>query len=244
MSGSGVQYSARFIGPEILEAGQSNVLTCSIYLGSNIVLPTSATLTVIDPSNTTLVSARAATLPASVCTCTVTSAELAAYQPGNGWRFEWAVVIDGVTYTFTRTGALVYRRLYCPVAEIDLLREHSDLARRKPPQKASYQDYIDAAWAQAESMMIKRGVRPWLIMSPDALYVAIMLLALEKVYTDFATGGEGTPDWSWMVYYGQKFTGEWNSLTFEQREQTTGAADDAGRRASMRPTVWLCDRRN
>lgn len=241
MSGSGTIYAARFLGPEIMEAGRDNVLTCSIYQGSGLVLPTSATLTVIDPNNTTLVSARTATLPSSVCTCTVTSSELSTYTPEDGWRFEWAAVIGGVTHTFTRTGSLVYRRLYPPVAEVDLLREHSDLVNRKPRQKSSYQDYIDAALADLESMMVKRGVRPWLIMSSDALYVALLYRSLEKVYGDFATSPDSM-DWVRMMDYRQLFASEWATLTFEQRDPATGAADDRGRRSAMTPTIWMCNR--
>lgn len=242
MSGSATRYLTRFYGPEILEAGRDSVLTCEVWLNDGLVLPASGTLTVISPDNTTVVSARAVTFPASVATCTVLSTDLTAYDPSDGWRFEWILTIGTEVHTFTREGALVYRRLYCPITAKELIERHSDLQRRKPAQKASYQEYIDAAWGDIEDMMIAAGKRPWLTLSVTALREPVRLKALECIYEDFSVGGPETAEWARMLDYRERFSKCWDSLVLTQRDPTTGAAADAGHRRGMQPTMFLTSR--
>ena len=44
-------YSARLIGPEIIEAGMNNVVTCPVYRDGALVAPTVYTLTVWNSAN-------------------------------------------------------------------------------------------------------------------------------------------------------------------------------------------------
>jgi hypothetical protein len=44
-------YSARLIGPEIIEAGMDNVVTCPVYRDGALVVPTVYTLTVWNSAN-------------------------------------------------------------------------------------------------------------------------------------------------------------------------------------------------
>ena len=99
MSGSETTYTARFPGPEIIEAGRDNIVTASIYLNGGLVAVTSGTLTVWNASNTKVVDAAAVTVTASVATYTITSVVLTGQQNSDGWRFEWALVIGGATRT-------------------------------------------------------------------------------------------------------------------------------------------------
>jgi len=241
MSGSATRYLTRFYGPEILEAGRDSVLTCEVWLNDGLVLPSSGTLTVISPNNTTVVSARAVTITASIATCTVLSTDLTDYDPSDGWRFEWILTIGGVVCTFSREGALVYRRLYCPVTHNELVQRHSDLMRRKPPQKASYQEYIDAAMGDIEDMLIASGKRPWLVLSISAIREAVRLKTLANIYEDWATGGPESADWALMMDYRERFRACWDSLVLTQREETTGADTDVGRRRGQ-PTIFLTSR--
>ena len=216
-------YTARLIGPEILEKGASNGLSCPVYRGGALVAPTSGTLSVWTPSNELLVNGQAVTVAGSIATYTISSGTLAAHTPSDGWRFEWTLLIAGSTHVFSQDGSLVYRRLYPVISDLDLERAHTDLARRRPSTEASWQDAIDEAWARLESRLIAAGKRPWLILAPSALRDAHVFLTLSIIYGDFAsTGGEASAEWSVMNRYESKYEDAWKELTFPQREATTG----------------------
>jgi len=244
MSGSETIYTARLIGPEIIEAGRDNVVSCPVYLNGAVVTPSAGTLTIYTSSNVA-VSAGSVTVVGGVAQATVTASALSAYQPGDGWRFEWALTISSVVYTFRRDGSLVYRRLYPVVTDVDLMRSHTDLARRMPTTEASYQDYLDEAWARIESQLINTGKRPWLVMAPSALRDCHVYQTLVLIFRDFATAGPGTAEWEMMLHYEALLERAWGILTYPQCEPTTGKAEGAaGARTSPTGTMWAGSRRN
>jgi hypothetical protein len=244
MAGSETTYTARFIGPEILEAGRNNVVSCPIYNAGALVTPASGVLTIYDPQNVAI-SAGSVTVVGGVAQATVTASALSANQPGDGWRFEWALTISGTAYTFRRDGSLVYRRLYPVVTDADLLRSHTDLARRMPTTETSYQDYLDEAWARIESQLINTGKRPWLIMAPSALRDCHTYQTLVLIFRDFATGGPGSAEWEMMLHYEALLERAWGVLSYPQCEPTTGKAEGTpGARTSPTGTMWAGSRRN
>jgi hypothetical protein len=243
VSGSEPNYSARFIGPEIIEAGRANVVTATVYLAGAIVVPTAGTLTVYRADNTA-VSAGAVSFAGGVASSTIAALALASLTPEDGWRFEWALTIASVVHTFCRDGSLVYRRLYPVVTDADLLRSHTDLARRMPTTETSYQDYLDEAWARIESRLINSGKRPWLIMSPSALRDIHVYQTLALIFADFATGGTTAAEWETMVHYEGKLADSWGLLTYPQRDPSTGQAQSGpGTRQGGIPTTWAGSRR-
>lgn len=243
MSGSETNYTFRFSGPEIIEAGRDNIVSCSVYYDGAIVTPSAGTLTVTRPNNAT-VSAGVVSFAGGVASSTISASALAAIQPEDGWRFDWAMTIAGVVRTGTNDGALVYRRLYPVITDADLLRAHTDLARRMPTTETSYQDYLNEAWARIESRLINSGKRPWLIMSPSALRDVHTYQTLVLIFRDFATGGSQSAEWEMMVHYEQLLTGAWAELTYPQRDPANGQAVAApGTRQSGMPTTWAGSRR-
>ena len=244
MSGSETIYTARLIGPEILEAGRDNVVSCPVYNNGAVVTPSAGTLTIYTSQNVA-VSAGSVTVVGGVAQAIVTASALSAYQPSDGWRFEWALTISSVVYTFRRDGSLVYRRLYPVVTDVDLMRSHTDLARRMPTTEASYQDYLDEAWARIESQLINTGKRPWLIMAPSALRDCHVYQTLVLIFRDFATAGPGTAEWEMMLHYEALLERAWGILTYPQCEPKTGKAEgEAGARTSPTGTMWAGSRRN
>jgi hypothetical protein len=242
MAGSETIYAARLVGPEMIEAGRDNVITCPVYYAGAIVTPTAGTLTIWTASNVS-VSVGSVSFPGGVATATVAGSALSALQPEDGWRIEWALTIASVVRTFCRDASLVYRRLYPVVTDADLLRSHTDLTTRRPSSESSYQDYLDEAWARVESRLINTGKRPWLIMSPSALRDVHQYETLAMIFADFATGGSTSAEWEMMQHYERKAADAWSILTYPQREQTTGQAmAPAGTRQAGIPTTWAGSR--
>ena len=231
-------YTARLIGPEIVEGGMDNVVSCPVYLSGSLVAPASGTLNVWNADNV-LVGSPAVSIVSSVATATLTTAMLSGQSNGDGWRMEWALTIAGTVATFRRDASLVYRRLYPVVTDADLLRLHTDLARRMPSTETSYQDYLDEAWASIESRLVMSGKRPWLILSPSALRDVHIFATLARVFRDLAPGGPGTAEWELAEGYDRKYEMAWSMVTYPQAEASSGQAADALRRRASQPTLWL-----
>lgn len=231
-------YSARLIGPEIIEAGMNNVVTCPVYRDGALVVPTVYTLTVWNSANV-IVAQPTVSVVSSVATATITSASLAGQTNGDGWRLEWALTLASIVHTFRRDGAMVYRRLYPVVTDADLLRLHTDLTRRMPSTESSYQDYLDEAWATIESRLIMSGKRPWLILSPSALRDVHLFGTLSRIFRDLAPGGPGTAEWELAAEYDRKYESAWSQLTYPQAVESSGEAENLRRRRASQPTMWL-----
>lgn len=231
-------YSARLIGPEIIEAGSDNVVTCPVYRDGALVAPTAYTLSVWNAANV-LVASPTVSVVSSVATATITSASLSGQSKGDGWRMEWSLTLSSVVHTFRRDAALVYRRLYPVVTDADLMRLHTDLDRRRPSTETSYQDYLDETWATIEGRLLMSGKRPWLVMAPSALRDVHLFGTLARIFRDWAAGGPGTAEWELAAEYERKYESSWSQLTYPQAEQSSGLAADAARRRAGQPTLWL-----
>jgi len=231
-------YTARFVGPEIIEAGMNNVVTCSVYRDGALVAPSSGTLTIWNAANV-VVGTPAVSVVSSVATATITSAMLTGQVNGDNWRMEWALTLASTVHTFRRDASLVYRRLYPVVTDADLLRLHTDLGRRMPSTESSFQDYLDEAWATIESRLIMSGKRPWLILSPSALREIHLYGTLSRIFRDLAPGGPATAEWELAEQYDRKYEASWAMMTYPQAEQVSGLLADAARRRAVQPTFWL-----
>ena len=82
--------------------------------------------------------------------------------------------IDGDEYLFRRMAALVRRRLYPVVSDIDLTATYSDLDNLRPSSLSSYQQYIDDAWYQILRRIRNRGMGyEYLMMSAESFFEAL-----------------------------------------------------------------------
>lgn len=240
---SEVQYTARFRGPVILEKGRANLVRCPVYHDDLLVSPTgSGTLTVYNAASMRVLDGVTATLTDSIAQRSIAAGDVESQSYSDAWRLEWALPMpDGVTHTFRAFGSLVYRKLYPVVTSSDLTDRHHDLDRRRQQAKLpSFQSYLDAAWAEAESRLVKSGKRPFLILDPSALFEPHLFLTLAMIFDDFASTGESN-DAERGGNYRQQYRDAWAELTFPQATPE-GTPDGAGRRRSGPSTIWLCGR--
>lgn len=242
---SATLYTARFDGPETLEYGvASQTIRCRVYRDGALVAPTSGTLTVWNGSGQKVIDAAAITVASSIATYAVTSAMLAAQTYSDGWRFEWTLTLtgDSTPATFRNDGSLVYRRLYPVVTDADILRMHSDMTRRLPSTKTSYQDYLDEAWIVVETELLKRGRRSYLNISPSSLRQWHIYLTMSGIFRDFAVGGEASAEWQMMLHYEELARNEYATLTFPEAALDGTGPGGTHRRTGARPTTWLTAR--
>lgn len=236
--------SARLLGPDLLERGRPNALSCPLYQNGALVAPTQSgsTVSIYDAAGTVQVDAAAVTVSGSVARYSYTPAT--SLSLAEGWRVEWSLIVAGTTHVFRNTAALVRFALYPVISDPDLFRRVSGLdpSGSSPISSvADYQDYIDEAWAKIQLGLINKGNRPNLILEPTALRELHLNETLHLIFDDFATRLNAAYT-KQAESYRAKASNAWGELRFVYDVSDAGKSEDPQRRRSGTPTVWLCGR--
>lgn len=232
MAASDTEYSARFIGPELIERGRVNALTCPVYRDGALVAPTlsGSTITIWKRDGTKVVDA----LPVTSVTASIptyNTGTFAAETREDGWQVEWALVLAGVVRLFRRSAALVRSRLHPVITDLDLYARHAELAQVRGTA-ASDQLVIDEAWAELMDIIRSRGSLTHLVMSSEDLRYSHLFLTLQNRFTDLMTSaGEGSKWEKLAASYSEKFREKLNQLSFTYDSDDDGIKDVDRRRA-------------
>lgn len=182
-------YTARFELPHLIERATDNVLKCPVYLNGALAAPSSGTVTIYDESGDAVVDTAAVTVTGDVAQYSYTPA--ASLSLSTRWRVEWTLVAaDTVTHVFRNDAALVRRRLYNPVTDVDLFRVAPELdpAGTAPlTRESNFQDYHDEAWVQTQQWLLRQDNRPNLVVSPSALRDVVLYTTLAIIFESIAT---------------------------------------------------------
>ena len=238
------QHTIRFTGPHLIEATRATLLSAPMYLDGALVAPTgggSSTVTVTKADGTDLVTGATVVVTASVGEYTVLATATALTDLGEGWSATWTLVAGGVTYVVRNDAAVVRRRLWPVVSDVDLYRRVRSLDPASAAvitTQADYQDQLDEAWSEINRRLIGKGNRPNLIMSPSSLREVHLLLTLALIFEDLAAQLNGAYAERPTAYRGQ-WEAAWSRLSFLYAS-TDGEQPDSNRtRRSATPTVWL-----
>ena len=187
-------YSARLERPgRAIERARTQVITCPVYAGATLTAPSVGTCTV--SSDTAVISTGAVSVVSSVAEYTVTSAELAGLNYGDGWSIEWALTMpDGAVHTFREEAAL------CRLASQQRITP-ADLYQIEPyfnpasSQKVWIETGADQCWEahlEVEESLWAEGRRPYLIVSQSSLRALELLTALRLCCEAMASTGRET----------------------------------------------------
>ena len=241
---SSTPYAAQIRAIELLERGKSQTTEIKIYRDGDQLVPTSATYTITKPTGADLISGASATIAGSGTVSYTHSAEqlAATLELGEGYVQEWTLEIDGEEYLFRRMAALVRRRLYPVVSDIDLTATYSDLENLRPSSLTSYQQYIDDAWFQLLRRIRNRGMGyEYLMMTPESFFEPHRHLSLYLIFRDFHSSlGQSNGRYLDLAneHY-RLYRDEFDALNFVYDEDHNGEADDPNKRTRGQPTVFL-----
>lgn len=235
------RYSVRLPLPDLIVRGRSHALYAPVYLDGELEVPSSATVTVYDATNTAVISAVAASITNGIATYTIGSGDLSSYAVGEGWRVEWAVTLSSGEVLYPRNdAALVRNGLWPVVTDRDIARRVPGLSPtgRVPQTKAvSYQDALDEAWLEIQLRLIARGNRPNLILEPSALRQPHLFLAIALVLEDQEIRSQPVFE-AKAQQYRAMYEQAWSELAPRYDTSDDGYADTRRRPAAA--TVWLC----
>ena len=185
---SSTPYAAQIRAIELLERGKAQTSELRLYRDGLQLVPTAATYTLIKPTGSDLLSGKTASIAVSGTVSYAHTAEQLADSEnlGEGYVQEWTVTIAGEVFLFRRMAALVRRRLYPVVSDIDLTATYSDLENIRPSTLTSYQQYIDDAWYQILRRIRNRGMGyEYLMMSAESFFESHRHLSLYLIFRDF-----------------------------------------------------------
>lgn len=242
MSFAETQFTFQVERPDFIERNRTQVVELKVFRNGALVAPSSGTFSLFDSNNDAVVDAVAVSVVGNVAQSTILAATLPeTLDLNDGWREEWSLVLDGVTYPARRDASLVLRTLHIAITLQDLERRHNDLRDLLPDTDPFAQGYIEEAFTVIIGRIITRGNRPYLILEPWAIREAHILLTLSYAFTDMQTTiGEG--DYRQMALDRKKeFEEAWAMINFKYDFDQDGADDRDDERRSAEPVVFLCN---
>ena len=195
-------YAARVRFIELLERERAQDTLLRVYRDGNELTPTAGTYSLYKGNGDAVISAAVVDLASGYAQYAHTAGSLPdSLQFAEGYLQEWSLTIAGDVHIFRRPAAIVRRRLYPVISDIDLKSYYSDLDNVLPPSLAAtgYQTYIDNAWYDLLQRISGEGILVYLILSPSALRLAHLHMCLAYIFRDFTTTvGQ---DSRWMELY-------------------------------------------
>lgn len=191
---SEIRYTARFTGPHLIERGRDSLLSCPVYLAGTLTAPASGTVTIRDNAYTAIVSAAAVTIAGSIANYTVTAGTTSGLQLEEGWTVEWVLTISGSVEVFHNTAHLVRKKLRPTLGLDDLYARHRTLDPSVSTTcihsltVSQLQEKVDSAFVELENEIYGMGQFPARIPDPTSIRKAHLALALQRIFSDFATG--------------------------------------------------------
>jgi hypothetical protein len=237
-------YSAQIRHVELLERNKNQTTSISVYRDNALVVPTEAKYTLINPESKKIVDSAVASIADNgVVSYPHTATQLPnSSLLGEGYIQEWWIKIDGYGHVFRRMSALVLRRLYPVVSDIDLTAIYSDLEEVRPSTLTSYQKYIDDAWFQILRKIRNKGMGfEYLVMSADSFYEAHRHLSLYLIFRDFHSSlGQSNGRFLDLAQEHQRmFMTEFDSINFIYDQEHQNKPEDKDSRKAAKPVIYL-----
>lgn len=245
MSTDSTPYAPRIRYIELLERSVSNTTRLEVFRDGSQIIPSSAKYTLIRPDGVGVVQDATATILGSgTMEYTHPSNHLPdSISLGEGYVQTWEATIDGDTYFFRRSIAVVLRKLYPTVSDTDLETEYSDLANLRPASLTSYQTYIDSSWYEILRRIRRTGLGyEYLVLTPESFHDALLHLTLYKIFRDFhsSLGQSGNARFLDLAQaHLSHYNAEYDSINFVYDEEHTGRADEPNKRTKGQPVIYL-----
>lgn len=195
--------------------------------------PSSATLTLYNPSGTAIVTARDCVIDS------ITKKITAVFTGGDGtgeisektesWRLllSYEIDVDSVAITYQANFLFDVCRfiLVNPVTDDDLIELHPDLASNRWAGQTTFMPQIEKAFADIKRKLKERGRRPSMLIDGTQIKDLIICHALELVFFDFAKD-IGDIWWNRHLKRAEQFAADFENLHIVYDSDESGTIDD------------------
>jgi len=243
MTSSAVPYSPQIKTIELLERGRTQTTELPIYRDGGLATIAAVKYTLYKPDQTKLVDAATGTFSGNIPQYVHGDGSLVStLQLGEGYLQEWEITIGSSSYFFRRMAAVVRRRLYPVVSDVDLFSTYKQLASLMPSTITSYQDYIDEAWYTIV-MKIRQegGGLEYLVMDSESLRSAHLNLSLYYIFRDFhsSLGQSNGRYLDLATEHHAQYKSDWKGINWLYDNGHDGFADDPNERVAKQPVIYL-----
>ena len=237
-------YAAQIKIVELLERNKAQQTILKVYRNNSQIIPTSATYSLQKPNGDYIVQSETANIDSSGTlsynhTTTEISEDLNLEE---GYLQEWSCTIESVVHIFRRTSAVVLRRIYPVISDIDLTATYSDLQDLRPSNLTSYQTYIDEAWFMILNKIRNNGDGfAYLVMSPESFRQSHLNLSLYLIFRDFhsslaQTGGRYL---ELAQEHYKMYVNELETMSWQYDTSHKNRVDDNNTRTRGQSTIFL-----
>ena len=242
MSTSEIDYSARMIGPEVLEQGRAQTIKLEVSTLGALVAPTAlgSSVSLLKPGGAYVFEAQPISVVGSVAQYAIPAGSLPdTLDLGVLYQLRWTLVLpDGTTRTFRRSCSLARFQMVLPVADEDIIDgEYPDLL----DQLAEYSDSLDkwlyAAKRDVLRELAKKNQWPEIIVDPGDLYELIRQRCMWRIFKFLATRSPQGGDTNYAEAkreHHELYQAEWSTLSARFDRDQDGLADSEARESVQR----------
>jgi len=236
--------SVRLVGPDLIVQNKLHTLALYVYQGKKPAVPSEASVSVYNASNSAVVDAQGMTVAADgKLTYAIAAATTSGEARGEGWRVEYAITLGGVVHHQRNTAALIKHELHPVVTSQDLYRRVKALdpdGDAPITRYVDHQDFVDDAWTSILDRLLAAGTRYNLVMDPWVFRESHIALALSRIYDDIKSRPGASSEYADDAErYREEYDAAWDRLTFTYDTDDDGRADGDGKRRTTRQTLWL-----
>jgi hypothetical protein len=194
-----------------------------VYSAGTQVVPTAATVTVLDPDGTEIKAATAMSI-ALAGTLTYTVDELLLDELMEDAVLEIAFTVSSVVYKATYLFDVVLNALYCNVTDDDLKAYFPKIADDLWASVSNYSGQIDEAFKLIKRLIKDKGKRPAMLIDGSQVRELIIIKTFEMIFFNFSKSKD---DVWWARYekYAQLFGERFAGLVIKYDEDESGTID-------------------
>tara|TARA_B100001123_G_C15095657_1_gene941448 strand:- start:243 stop:1007 length:765 start_codon:yes stop_codon:yes gene_type:complete len=243
MASSGTPYAPQIKTIELLERGRVQTTELPVYRDGALATIAAVKYTLYKPDQSKLVDSATGTYAGNIPQYVHSDGSLVtSLQLGEGYLQEWEITIGSNSFLFRRMAAVVRRRLYPVVSDVDLFSTYKQLSSLMPSTISSYQDYIDEAWYTI-IMKIRQegGGLEYLVMDSESLRSAHINLSLYYIFRDFhsSLGQSNGRYLDLATEHHQQYKSDWKGINWRYDSGHDGFPDDANERVAKDPVIYL-----
>ena len=243
MASSGIPYAPQIKTIELLERGRPQTTELPVYRDGALATIAAVKYTLYKPDQSKLVDSATGTYAGNIPQYVHSDGSLVtSLQLGEGYLQEWEITIGSNSFLFRRMAAVVRRRLYPVVSDVDLFSTYKQLSSLMPSTISSYQDYIDEAWYSI-IMKIRQegGGLEYLVMDSESLRSAHLNLSLYYIFRDFhsSLGQSNGRYLDLATEHHQQYKSDWKGINWRYDSGHDGFPDDANERVAKDPVIYL-----
>lgn len=232
----------RQAAPDLIVRNRQNAVEVELEVDGAAPTIDSATVSLLKPDGTAVVSNEAATVVGGRATYTIPAATLpSTLTPiGEGWQLVWSLTIGGVAQPLIdREAALILRPLHPVITDVDLEDSYPDISRDRG-SVASLLQWRNEAWKRIIGRLIQTGHITYQIKSGWVFREAHIEATLWLFYRWLAKNQPASGDWMELANtHRDNYHAAYDRINFTVDRDNDGRPDNPNQRQAARRALHV-----